>query len=157
MSAESTRSRMIGFAALGALILLASFAFYSGGSGSATPPPDPTQADPAPPAVSRGAAEVADLPPVPPPDLTQSIPEVGAGTTITAVASDIALSPQARLLAERFQCVCGCGDILSTCSCEKIPGSRDMKALLQKLVDEGRTPGEIRDEMIATYGPSVIP
>lgn len=61
------------------------------------------------------------------------------------------------MLAERYMCVCGCGDILSVCSCLKTPGSRDMKQLLQRLVDEGKSPSEIKNEMVAVYGQAAIP
>ena len=54
-------------------------------------------------------------------------------------------------------CVCGCGDILSTCSCLKTPGSRDMKQMLQRLVDEGKSPAEIKTEMVAAYGQAALP
>ena len=89
--------------------------------------------------------------------LTQAIPTIDKGQTIEAQAEDVMLSPPARLLAERYMCVCGCGDILATCSCNKTPGSRDMKQLLQKLVDEGKSPSEIKTEMVAVYGQAALP
>lgn len=107
---------------------------------------------------SAGSASV--IPATPPAQgrsLTEQIPALDEGQTITAQAEDVALSPQARLLAERFMCVCGCGDILSTCSCLQTPGSRDMKQLLQRLVDEGKSPSEIRTEMVAVYGQAALP
>ena len=67
------------------------------------------------------------------------------------------LTPQARLLAERLVCVCGCDDILATCTCTETPGSRDMKKYLQQLVDEGKNPLEVENAMVARYGEAVRP
>ena len=76
---------------------------------------------------------------------------------VTAAFEDVALSPQARVLAERIKCVCGCNDQLSICTCKKTPGSQDMKKYLQELVNAGKTPGEIESAMVARYGPKALP
>lgn len=102
-------------------------------------------------------SETAVVAPTQGTSLTEQIPAIDQGQTIEAQVEDVALTPQARLLAERFMCVCGCGDILSTCSCLKTPGSRDMKQLLQRLVDEGKSPSEIKTEMVAVYGQAALP
>ena len=68
-----------------------------------------------------------------------------------------ALNPEAQALAKEFMCVCGCGDILAICQCTKNPGSVVMKQFLQEQVDEGKTPDEVREAMIARFGPGVIP
>jgi cytochrome c-type biogenesis protein CcmH/NrfF len=141
MASGASKGRLAGFLALGALLVLLAIAFLPGGS--ETTPPDP-------------AAVITTTPDVGT-SLTEAIPEIDEGGLITASAEDVALSPQARLLAERFQCVCGCGDILSTCSCLQTPGSRDMKRLLQRLVDEGKSPTEIKTEMVAVYGQAALP
>lgn len=107
--------------------------------------------DPAP------GSETAVVAPTQGTSLTQEVPAIDQGQTIEAQVEDVALTPQARMLAERYMCVCGCGDILSTCSCLKTPGSRDMKQLLQRLVDEGKSPSEIKTEMVAVYGQAAIP
>lgn len=128
--------------ALGALIVLVGVAFYSGREKSEQ-------------------AVGSDLPAnvqAPSTRLTETLPPVAPpGTGVTAVAQDVAMSPQARLMAERFKCICGCNLILATCTCGKTPGSRDMKKYLQTLVDEGKSPADIERDMIARYGDEVIP
>lgn len=144
MARESSKGRLLGFAALGVLALLVVVAFYSERGSTAT-----------------GSAEAPAPPPIGAPSttsVTESLPKAPArGSTITAVAEDIALTPKARLLAEKFVCVCGCKDILSTCTCKETPGSRDMKKYVQQLVDEGKTPGEVEAAMVARYGEEVLP
>ena len=90
--------------------------------------------------------------------LTRSVPNVPRGSTITARAAAVSLSPQARIMAERFMCVCGCNNMsLSTCNCLKTPGSRDMKQYLQELVNAGETPLSIQNAMVTRYGARVLP
>ncbi len=78
-----------------------------------------------------------------------------AGTTITAVAP-FHLSPEASIVAERYRCVCGCGDLLNVCTCSKTPGSNDMKRALQDLVNQKRGPEEIDRAMVEKFGPQVL-
>ena len=66
------------------------------------------------------------------------------------------LTPEARIIAERYRCVCGCGDPLSICTCTNTPGSRDMKRHLQSLVSAGRMSVEVDAGMIEKYGPQVL-
>jgi len=142
--AKFSRGQVAGFAALGLLVALTAVAFYS--SRQSRAPVTPAQKP----------LDVAATPPAP--RVTESLPEQpGRGSTITAVAEDVMLTPQARLLAERLVCVCGCNDILATCTCKETPGSRDMKKYLQQLVDEGKNPVEIEDAMVARYGAAVRP
>lgn len=143
MASGTSKGRLAGILALGALLVLLAIAFIPGRSENASAPGTTA----APPPITA----------VPGTSLTQEIPTIDQGQTITASAEDVALTPQARLLAERFMCVCGCGDILSTCSCLKTPGSRDMKQMLQRLVDEGKSPAQIKTEMVAAYGQAALP
>ena len=146
MAHESSKGRLLGFAALGVLALLVVVAFYSERGSTATGSAGVPEA----PAPAIGAPSTTSV--------TESLPQAPArGSTIPAVAEDVALSPKARLLAERFLCVCGCKDILSTCTCKETPGSRDMKKYVQQLVDEGKTPGEVEAAMVARYGEKVLP
>jgi hypothetical protein len=144
MSKTPAKGQIVGFAALGVLLLLVAVAFVSsreGGGGSL-------------PEVDLGSGPAS----LPSPSLTESLPVVPqGGVTVSAEIQEVALSPQASLLAERFRCVCGCGDILGQCTCTKVPGSRDMKQYLQQMVDEGKSPAEIESGMVARYGPGVIP
>ncbi len=77
------------------------------------------------------------------------------GTPVSAVVP-IRLSPEASIIAERYRCVCGCNDLLNVCTCNKTPGSNDMKRFLQSLADQKRTAAEIDAAMVAKYGPGVI-
>ncbi len=152
MSTEAARGRVVGFIAIGALVALVGIAYFSGRE---TPPPPP--AGPETPGVAL-PGPAAGSPAVPaPPAAGQAPAASSSGGVVTAVLDDIALSPKARLLAERFRCVCGCNDLLSVCTCNKTPGSRDMKQYLQQLVDEGKGTTEIEKAMVARYGPDVLP
>ncbi len=76
--------------------------------------------------------------------------------SVSAVATDVRLSPAAMVQSEKFMCVCGCGMILAECSCGEDPGGITMKKKLQALVDEGLSPSEIADAMVTAYGGSVL-
>jgi len=147
MLSKYKKGRIVGVVSLTLLFALLAFAFTIGRQGAVPAGLSPSQ--------SVATPLQADMPTS---GLTGSIPEVmPTAGEVTAVMSVVPLSPQARLLAERFQCVCGCKDILATCVCEKTPGSRDMKRYLQALVNEGKSPAEVEGAMVARYGPSVIP
>ena len=98
----------------------------------------------------RGHPPVA---PAAPPAASQAAPAVG--TPIAAVVP-VKLSPEASIIAERYRCVCGCKDLLNVCTCNKTPGSNDMKKALQALVDQRKGPQEIDAAMIARYGSAVL-
>ena len=66
------------------------------------------------------------------------------------------LSPETRVAAERFRCICGCPDILSACLCTKNPGGITMKNTLQALVDRGLTGDDLDRTMVEKYGPEVL-
>lgn len=173
---SAAKGRLVGFVSLGALLILVGVAFYSSRDASAPPPPT----SPEPPAAIRTPA-VQPQPPQPsqtpqtsqvtepadtrPDPILSKMPHVadslaakpGKGAIISTKLDDIALSPPARLLAERLRCVCGCPDTLAVCTCKKTPGSRDMKKYLQELVNAGKTPAEVESAMVARYGPSVLP
>jgi cytochrome c-type biogenesis protein CcmH/NrfF len=158
----AAKGRMVGFVSLGALLLLVGVAFYS----SREPSSPPSRA-----AQTSSANQEAPGPPTPvQPEITRTPPVTEAlpanpskpskpsrGSIVTATLEDIALSPKARLLAERLKCVCGCEDILAVCVCKETPGSRDMKKYLQELVDAGKTPAEVESAMVARYGSAVLP
>lgn len=84
-------------------------------------------------------------------------PVAEGGMTVSVGFNSVVLSPAARMQAEKFLCVCGCGLILAECTCTETPGSVDMKQHLQTLVDEGLTPAEIEREMTGLYGAQVLP
>jgi len=147
---SAAKGRVVGFVALGALLLLVGVAVFSSRDQQEMPPPGGAAAQPAP---SQAAPAGETAPPVTTPQPLAS----GKGSIISAVLEDVALSPKARLLAERFKCVCDCGDILATCSCQKTPGSRDMKKYLQQLVTEGKTPAEVESAMVERYGEKALP
>jgi len=183
-SGEALKRRIAGFAALGALAVLVLYAFWprdvmpaSGGAAPSVASPASDVAGSAPGAASSeapagaGAAEstatsgahgaasgAAPRIEIPSAGLTHNLPPVPPrGSPITARLEDVNLSPQARLMAEKLICVCGCNDILATCTCSETPGSRDMKKYLQTLVDEGKTPTEVESAMVARYGDTVLP
>jgi len=167
----AAKGRLVGFAALGALLVLVGVAFYSSREReSGAPPPQPpaaTATTPAP--VPQEPAPAAAPPPATtstatpdltrPPRVTEALPKTArqGGGVVSATIEDITLSPKARLMAERLKCVCGCNDILATCTCKKTPGSRDMKKYLQELVTAGKTPSEVESAMVARYGEKVLP
>jgi cytochrome c-type biogenesis protein CcmH/NrfF len=144
-----SRSQIAGVAAVGALVVLTGVAFYSSrqaAAPSASASPAGSAATPAPEPEATNAPSSTEIPPV----------KAGKGV-VTAQIEDVMLTPKARLLAERFKCVCGCGDILAACTCKMTPGSRDMKKYLQELVNEGKTPSEVEAAMVERYGAAVRP
>jgi hypothetical protein len=76
---------------------------------------------------------------------------------ITAVVTDIILTPQAQVYAEKYMCVCGCGLRLGRCSCQKEPGGITMKSHLQSLVDQRLSPPDVTAAMVEKYGRAVLP
>ncbi len=66
------------------------------------------------------------------------------------------LSPETKIAASRFRCVCGCPDDLLACACQKDPGGITMKNHLQDLVDQGMTNKQIDGEMVKAYGEEVM-
>ncbi len=91
--------------------------------------------------------------PAPPPASPEATPP--AGTPITAVVP-FHLTPEASIVAERYRCVCGCNDLLNVCTCNKTPGSNDMKRFLQGLVAERKSVDEIDGAMVGKYGDDVL-
>ena len=140
---DAAKRRIAGYVALAALVFLVGVAWLSsrpGGGPAASSSPAPVVAE------------------VPQKGLTETLPPIAPrGSEIEATLENVALSPQARLMAERFVCVCGCKDILSTCTCKKTPGSIDMKHYLQELVSGGKSPAEVEAAMVARYGEKVLP
>ncbi|HXI04019.1 MAG TPA: hypothetical protein VNI57_12660 [Candidatus Saccharimonadales bacterium] len=90
-------------------------------------------------------------------DTAPAPPPIDEHGVVTAIATVVNLSPQARMLAENLKCVCGCGMRLGRCSCEKDPGGVSMKRHLQSLFDKGLTPDQVRAEMVKAYGTDVLP
>ncbi|MGH9868368.1 MAG: cytochrome c-type biogenesis protein [Candidatus Polarisedimenticolia bacterium] len=146
-SGETLKRRIVGGGALAVLLVLAGVAFWPRQPGAASSPTGIQPAAPSPDLPQGGVTET--LPTLP--------PRGKEITEITATLEDVHLSPQARLMAERLVCVCGCNDILSTCNCKETPGSRDMKTYLQELVSGGKSPSEVEAAMVARYGEKVIP
>lgn len=91
----------------------------------------------------------------PPPPRPDAPAEKEAGETPpTLIKADVPaiLSPEVRIMTERYRCVCGCGDRLSVCTCHNTPGSRDMKAYVEELVNTHKSIGDIDRAMIVRYG-----
>ncbi len=80
---------------------------------------------------------------------------LATGTPIRASAP-VALSPRARMAAERYRCICGCNDTLGECTCTRTPGSIDMNEHLMDLVDRGLTMTQVDEGMVAKYGDQVL-
>ena len=84
-------------------------------------------------------------------------PEAGSVVRETLVLPvQLDLSPETRIAAERYRCICGCPDTLSACTCTKDPGGITMKNHLQGLVDRGLSTGELDQEMLKKYGEEVL-
>lgn len=66
------------------------------------------------------------------------------------------ISPETRVVAERFRCVCGCPDVISVCRCSQDPGGITMMNYLQGLVDRGLSVEEIDRAMVDRYGEEVL-
>lgn len=107
-------------------------------------------------AVSARRRAAGDAAPAAP----RSIPQTSASAQPRGVVStsltDVALSPAARVQAEKFKCVCGCELSLAECTCTKTPGSIDMKEHLRSLVNAKLTPAEIERGMVEKYGPEAL-
>jgi hypothetical protein len=69
----------------------------------------------------------------------------------------VKLSPEAALVADRFNCLCGdCQDTLGKCTCTRDRGSNDMKTALNRIVAEKKTLAEIEAAMVAKFGSGVL-
>ena len=151
MSDEKTSGRLIGGLALATLIALVGYAFYSGSRGGPATPAAQAAGDPEAPAPAEsgqaGAGQTSG----------EAAHLQGKGKVVTATAEIVMLSPAARMLAEKIQCVCGCKDILAACNCKETPGSQDMQRYLQQLVNQGKNPTEVMSLMEARYGPGIHP
>ena len=74
---------------------------------------------------------------------------------VTAVL--VKLSPEAALLADRFNCLCGnCRDTLGKCTCAHDEVGAEMKATLNRIVAEKKTLAAIDAAMVEKYGPGVL-
>lgn len=136
---DSAKGRVVGFVALGALMLLVGIAFVAQRGGSSSGTVD-----------TKSGAIAASRPAVSTP--------VGEDGVVTAVVSIVALDPEARILSERFHCACGCTDmLLATCTCEKERGSHEMREFLQALVTNGKNPSQIETAMVARFGEGALP
>jgi LPXTG-motif cell wall-anchored protein len=76
-------------------------------------------------------------------------------TRITA-PTPTPMSPETRIVVERYRCICGCDDPLSVCTCSNTPGSRDMKEYLEELVRARKSMRDIDAAMVARYGKGVL-
>jgi cytochrome c-type biogenesis protein CcmH/NrfF len=85
-----------------------------------------------------------------------SLEPVDAGPNPIVAAIPKPLSPEARILIERYRCVCGCNLALAVCTCSNTPGSKDMKALVQSLVEQEKSVEEIDRIMVETYGEQAL-
>ena len=150
-----SRGQVAGFAALGLLVVLAAVTFLSSRQGRTTVPTSSPGTPAAPEASAPRTAPDTEAAPATGHPKERKLERDSKGTVITAVAEDVMLTPKARLLAERLNCVCGCNDVLATCTCSENPGSHDMKKYLQQLVDEGKNPSEVEEAMVARYGAAV--
>jgi cytochrome c-type biogenesis protein CcmH/NrfF len=91
-------------------------------------------------------------------------PETASGSTppTPAVQQSVSfavlneISPETRVVAERFRCVCGCPDVVAVCRCSQDPGGITMMNFLQGLVDRGLSVEEIDRAMVDKYGEEVL-
>lgn len=103
-----------------------------------------------------GFALVRRQSPQPTPPQAEAEAPAAADTTLIKAEVPALLSPEARIMTERYRCVCGCDDRLSVCTCQNTPGSRDMKAYVEELVSAGRSIRDIDQAMIERYGKQVL-
>ncbi len=153
MSKQRVNARVIGIVALATLVALVGYSFYAGarrGASASRQIEEKTGTD----LIANPASTVqSDMP-----RATDDVPKLPErGKTITAAVEVVNLSPAARMLAEKIQCVCGCKDILAACNCGETPGSRDMKQYLQQLVNDGKNPTEVVSLMEERYGAAIHP
>ena len=83
-------------------------------------------------------------------------PAATADSTMIKAEVSVVLSPEARIMTERYRCVCGCEDRLSVCTCDNTPGSRDMKAYVEELVSARKSIPEVDRAMVERYGELVM-
>jgi len=73
------------------------------------------------------------------------------------VAVLVKLSPEAALVADRYNCLCGnCQDTLGKCTCTHDEVGDEMKATLNRIVAEKKTLAAIDAAMVEKYGPEVM-
>jgi cytochrome c-type biogenesis protein CcmH/NrfF len=113
--------------------------------------------------MGRTAKDAAAPAQAPSPSTTQAVPPQASkpvfeqDITVPLPQAPVELSQRAKILATEFYCLCkdNCNMVLLDCQCLDNPGQREMKQFLQALVDQEKKSEEIREAMVAKYGPSV--
>ncbi len=67
-----------------------------------------------------------------------------------------ALDVKATEIISELNCVCGCKMVLSTCTCEEVKGSKEIKLFVRDLVNMGSAKAEIVDRLKEKYGPGIL-
>ncbi len=70
--------------------------------------------------------------------------------------SRIELSSGAIEIAKELNCICGCKMELLPCTCDELKGSKEIKAFVQTLVDEGLSRSEALGRLVEKYGQDVL-
>jgi len=67
-----------------------------------------------------------------------------------------ALDVKATEIINELNCVCGCKMVLSTCTCEEVKGSREIRFFVQDLVNMGSSKAEILNRLQEKYGAGIL-
>ncbi len=70
--------------------------------------------------------------------------------------SRIELSSRAIEIVKELNCICSCRMELLPCTCDKLKGSKEIKAFVQTLVGEGLSRSEALGRLVEKYGQSVL-
>ena len=70
--------------------------------------------------------------------------------------SRIDLSSRVIEIVKELNCICSCKMELLPCTCDDLKGSKEIKAFVQTLVDEGLSRSEALGRLVEKYGQSVL-
>ncbi len=70
--------------------------------------------------------------------------------------SRIELSSRTIEITKELNCICSCKMELLPCTCDELKGSKEIKAFVQTLVDEGLSRSEALGRLVEKYGQDVL-
>lgn len=66
------------------------------------------------------------------------------------------LSAQAEEIIRELNCVCGCKMELSPCTCEEAKGAKEIKQLVQELIDQGLSKSKVIEQVVDKYSEDIL-
>ncbi len=70
--------------------------------------------------------------------------------------SRIELSSRAIEIVKELNCICSCKMELLPCTCDELKGSKEIKAFVQTLADQGLSRSEALGRLVEKYGQSIL-